>query len=688
MHDEALSAFIQESRDLLERMEAALLAIEAAPRDQELLNAIFRAAHTIKGSAGIFSFQHIVDVTHHAESVLEAARRDQLRIDGPLASLLLAVGDHIRLLIDEIDAGRDSSAAMHAEGQALATRLQAVMQGLHGTPAEAIEGDDTPATADPASAEPHWRSELGDRLDQWRLAMRFGPDTLRDGFDPLSFVRYLETLATQFDVRVLTDGIPPLSVLEPDHCHLGFEVAMQTAHARAAIDETFEFVREDSQIHILPPQPQPQPQMAVQPAASMPASAAMVSPLAGQARAASPREGQSGEQHTLRVDARKLDQLINLVGEMIVAGAGTSLLARQHKIKDLMQATSALGRLMEEVRDSALNLRMVPIGGTFNRFQRLVRDLSQELGKDIALDISGADTELDKTVIEKLSDPLTHLVRNAMDHGIEPEAERVARGKPAQGTVRLHAHHEAGHVVVEVSDDGRGLSRARILAKAIERGLVAPEAQLSEHEVQQLIFQPGFSTADQVSNISGRGVGMDVVKRSITSLRGAIEIASTEGQGATIRIRLPLTLAIIDGFLMGVGKACYVVPLSAVVECIELGRQHPSDRDWIDLRGEVLPVIRLRQLYDIEGEPGRRQNIVVVQGGGKRVGLVVDQLMGELQTVIKPLGKVFQRVQGVSGFTILGNGSVALLMDIPGLLSQAGATHHERLASPAPALSG
>jgi two-component system, chemotaxis family, sensor kinase CheA len=284
-------------------------------------------------------------------------------------------------------------------------------------------------------------------------------------------------------------------------------------------------------------------------------------------------------------------------------------------------------------------------------------------------------------VVERLADPLMHLVRNAMDHGIESAESRQQAGKPVQGTVSLHAHHEAGSVVVEVSDDGGGLRKDRILRKAVERGLVAPDAVLGEQDIYQLIFQPGFSTADQVSNLSGRGVGMDVVKRNITALRGNIDVRSQEGQGTTISIRLPLTLAIIDGFLMGVGKSSYVVPLNVVVECIEMSRQQTTDKDWLDLRGEVLPLVRLRELYDIEGDPGRRQNVVVVKGGDTRVGLVVDQLMGELQTVIKPLGKVFQNVRGVGGFTILGSGQVSLLLDVPNLIAQVARNNDSALHS-------
>ena len=550
--------------------------------------------------------------------------------------------------------------------------------------------------------------------DHWHISLRFGPDTLRDGFDPLSFVRYLETFGEIVALETLCSSVPPLSRLEPDDCHLGFEIAFKTEADKARIEDAFDFVRDSSRIRIVPPRGKLQEYLAlideldeadvklgeilvrcgsltaaeleqaldlqtlqlaagqaVEPIGSLLVEQGHVpGPVVEAALARQGRARESTETGMLRVDAAKLDHLIDLVGELIIAGAGAALVARRHRVKDLMQATAAVSRLMEEVRDSALNLRMVQIGGTFNRFQRVVRDVSRELGKDIELKISGGETELDKTVVERLADPLTHLVRNAMDHGIENGDERAATGKPTRGTVALHAYHEAGWVVVEVSDDGRGLNRERILRKGVQNGLVAADATLSDQEIYQLIFAPGFSTAEQVSNLSGRGVGMDVVKRSIADLRGSIEIRTEEGQGTTIRVRLPLTLAIIDGFLMGVGHAAYVVPLGMVVECLELSRQQTEGRDWLDLRGEVLPLVRLRELYEVEGEPGRRQNVVVVNGGGMRVGLVVDHLMGELQTVIKPLGKVFQRVQGIGGFTILGTGAVALLLDVPNLVKQ------------------
>jgi two-component system chemotaxis sensor kinase CheA len=409
------------------------------------------------------------------------------------------------------------------------------------------------------------------------------------------------------------------------------------------------------------------------------------------------KEHKAAESNLIRVDARRLDQLINLVGELIITGAGANLFAGRLGDGDLLEITATMGRLVEEVRDSALNLRMVQIGATFNRFQRVVHDMSKDLGKDISLVISGEDTELDKTVVEKIGDPLTHLVRNAMDHGIESADARMAAGKPAHGTLRLNAYHDAGTIVIEVGDDGAGLNKERIRAKAVERGLVDANANLSDQEIFNLIFEPGFSTAEKVSNLSGRGVGMDVVRRNIQALRGTVELDSTMGEGTIVRIHLPLTLAIIDGFLVGVGEASYVLPLDMVVECIELRRrkhdaddEEESDGDeehidddtqyddlaageashYLNLRGEVLPFLRLREVLDVRGAPSERQSVVVVQYAGRKAGLVVDHLDGETQTVIKPLGKVFQKLKGVGGFTILGNGKVALIIDVPGLMQR------------------
>ena len=572
--------------------------------------------------------------------------------------------------------------------------------------------------------------------DHWHLSLRFGADVLRNGMDPLSFFHYLGTLGEIVQIVTRTDAIPDAAEMDPESCYLGFEVGFKSKADKATIEGAFEFVHEDSLIRILPPHSKITEYMALlgdlpqeldlrlgdmlvrcgtltqheldtalriqqsqgqQPGQTQPPIGEV---LVGQHMVQAPvvdaalatqkqrKDSKSAEANLIRVDANKLDALINLVGELIIAGAGANLVARRARNPALLKATATLSRLVEEVRDSALNLRVVQIGATFNRFQRVVRDVGKELGKDIALVIRGADTELDKTVVERISDPLTHLVRNAMDHGIEAAEVRLACGKPARGTLLLNAYHDAGSVAIEVSDDGGGLNRERILRKAIERGLVSEGANLSDKEIYNLIFEPGFSTADAVTNLSGRGVGMDVVRRDISALRGTVELDSVPGQGSTVRIRLPLTLAIIDGFLVGVGNATYVIPLDMVVECIELSAQDRANADkrYLNLRGDVLPYRRLREHFDVPGELVRRENVVVVRYGDQKAGLVVDRLMGEFQTVIKPLGEVFQLIQGIGGFTILGSGEVALILDVPGLMQQVmeGAKAHDGAVHPQP----
>jgi two-component system, chemotaxis family, sensor kinase CheA len=388
---------------------------------------------------------------------------------------------------------------------------------------------------------------------------------------------------------------------------------------------------------------------------------------------------------SIRVDADRLDQLIDLVGELVIASAGTQLTATRGKQVEVMESAATLTRLVEDIRGRALALRMVPIGETFQKFQRVVRDVGRELGKEIELVIKGGETELDKSVVEKIGDPLMHLVRNALDHGIKTPEYRLARGKPARGTLTLSAYHDSGSIVIDVSDDGAGLPREKILAKARERGLVPENVTPSDYDIDQLIFEPGFSTADQVSNISGRGVGMDVVKRNVEALRGTVRILTTPGKGTTVRVTLPLTLAIIDGFLITVNGDHYVIPLDMLIECIELTpprREAASARGYIDLRGKVLPCVWLRDVFGLEGRGAARENVVVVQFGGLRAGLVVDELHGEVQSVIKPLGAMFKSLSGIVGASILGTGNVALIVDVPALVNRcAGQSHELKVAS-------
>jgi two-component system chemotaxis sensor kinase CheA len=701
--DQALPTFVSESRELLQEMEQLLLAAAQGRSSPDDVNAIFRAAHTIKGSAGLFGLDDIVAFTHVVEGVLDKVRDGALPLDDALTSLMLACGDHIGLLVDGVAAGHTlADAALRELGEPLLQQLRGHLGEGEAQPVALRE-----------QAGSFARSSAGGREgDTWHISLRFGRDVLRNGLDPLPFIRYLGTLGRIKAIVTVPDALPEAGEMDPESCYLGFEIAFQSEKAtKAEIEAAFEFVLDDCQLRIVPPnsriseyidlirqgpeQPARLGEMLVrcgtitqrelddalqaqargepaQPIGEILLEQGKVEPAVLEAalhRQKQVKDNKALETQSVRVDAQKLDHLINQVGELIIAAATANLAARRLGNAELQECNATLSSLIEGVRDSALQLRMVKIGATFSRFQRVVHDVARELGKDIGLAISGEDTELDKTVVEKIGDPLTHLVRNAMDHGIESPELRASRGKPARGTVSLHAYHDSGSIVIEVSDDGGGLNRERILAKGIERGLVEAGKPMTDSEVFALIFEPGFSTAEQVTNLSGRGVGMDVVKRNIAALRGSVDIASQPEVGTTVIVRLPLTLAIINGFQVAVGRSVFVVPLEMVEECVQFSCE--EGHDYTNLRGEVLPFIRLRELFRLPGQPGPRENIVVVRHASQKFGIVVDSLLGEAQTVIKPLSKLFGQVEGISGSSILGSGEVALILDVPTLITEA-----------------
>ncbi|AEL07926.1 chemotaxis protein CheA [Xanthomonas campestris pv. raphani] len=657
--NQLMQTFLAESRDLLEDMERHLLQAERGESSPDAVNAIFRAAHTIKGSGGLFDLPQLVGFTHVVESVLDLVREESVALQSELIALLLVCCDHIHALVETAaDPSHADPAALAAEAEPLLAQLQTYLQG---SVCGATVSDATRSTPEKQSG-------------YWRVSLTLFADALRFGNSPLKLIRNLRGLGSVESISTDYSKLPAFEELDPEANYLGFQILLRSDADRAAIEDVFEFVREDCDLEIVAvPAPLDTTLSAAtatvtaEPVhAPAPAIAAVPTPRAAATTAdTAPR---SNEARSIRVDADKLDRMIDLVGELIIAVASTGTNAQRTGDAQLLESTSILAGLVEEVRESALQLRMVKIGGTFSRFQRVVHDVARELGKDIALVVAGEDTELDKSVVEKIGDPLTHLVRNAMDHGIEPADVRVANGKPARGTVGLNAFHDSGSIVIQITDDGGGLNRDKILAKALERGLVEPGRQLSDREVFAMIFEPGFSTAEKVTNLSGRGVGMDVVKRNITALRGCVDIDSTAGVGTTISVRLPLTLAIINGFQVGIGKSVFVVPLDVVEECVEFTPDYTSD--YIDLRGSVLPYVRLRDLFALGGKRQARESIVVIRQGAQRFGLVVDTLLGEWQTVIKPLSKVFAQVKGISGSSILGSGEVALILDVPSLIQQ------------------
>ena len=654
---EALPAFISEAQEQIEQVEQLLLQLEDDPSDAELLNALFRCAHTVKGSAGVFGLDAVVAFTHHVESLLDRLREGRQQLTPEMSTLLLQCNDQIRVLVDAAsDLAADLSAS---EGlrQHLVRELQRWTDSAPGHEGGAATAacDEAPAPL-PAGTRP------------WQVDVRFGADTFRNGMDPLAILNYLGGLGTLSDVQLDAQAVPALEQLEPESCHLGFAFTLHTEAAQAAIEDAFSLVREDCALCITPPAEVAQVTAPTAAPVATPAVPATAAPA--EARKPKAREG-AEDGRFIRVQADRLDAVINLLGELVVASAGASMLARETRQGTLIEANGHMERLIEEIRNGTLQLRMVPIGETFGRFRRVVRDVAADLHKDVVLEIQGGETELDKSMVERIADPLMHLVRNALDHGLETPEDRVAAGKPAQGQLTLSACHESGHVLIRIQDDGRGIARDRVLKKAWERGLLEPGVTPPDADILKLIFEPGFSTAEQVTNLSGRGVGMDVVRQNIEALRGSVQIASTPGEGTQIDIRLPLTLAIIDGFLIGVGDSRFIFPLESVVEVIQgdgLGRaMRPDGRCCMELRGQVLPVMSLSEVYGLDCAPVARPSVVVIQSAGRLYGVLVDVLMGHHQTVIKPLSRMFRSLRGISGSSILGNGEVALIFDVHAL---------------------
>jgi two-component system chemotaxis sensor kinase CheA len=726
--ESAKHTFAQEADELLVAMEDALLSLEENMQDEELLHQVFRAMHTIKGTAGVFGYDPIVTFTHAVESVMDDVRSGSREMDASLIAVLLDCRDHCAGLVEAVLAAADLAEIdpdLLKRGDSLVARLS---KNVGGTLQPAGSRGLDAATAEVEKLQ----GKNGDD-DYWIIALKFYRDALRNGMDPLSFLRYLRSLGEIKDIITLSHGLPTAEEFDAESCYLGFRIFFQSDADKKTIEGVFEFAEDDCDIHILPPHSKQGLYLAmldempddklgrlgemlvavgaltekeVQCALDMQSEEmerdenAIVSPL-GQIlvdrqvvqrpvveqalkKQEQAKDRAAKESSHIRVDALRLGHLINLVGELVINSAAMKVMVERHGLDDVQEVVDSVEHLVEEIRDNALQLRMVQIGDTFSRFRRVVRDVSKDLGKEIELNIAGGETELDKTVVEKINDPLTHLIRNAVDHGIEAPEVRRAAGKPAKGSVYLNAFHDSGHIVIQIKDDGAGLDPARIRAKAEANGLIKPDQSLSREETLRLIFEPGLSTKEQASSLSGRGVGMDVVRRNIEGLRGTVELESELGIGTAVTIVLPLTLAIIDGFLVGSRDEQYVIPLAQVVECVEINEENDVRRqghDYVNLRGEVLPYLRLSEFFQIHGvnqNNGGRESLVVVRFGHTKAGLVVDELYGELQTVIKPLGKVFEQLKGVAGATVLGTGGIALILDVSELTALM--THQGRMA--------
>ncbi|RVU30070.1 chemotaxis protein CheA [Neptunomonas marina] len=666
-----IPTFLEESFEGLEVMESGLLNLDA--NDSEQINAIFRAAHSIKGGAGTFGFGHITEFTHVVETLLDEVRGGDRAFTPSLQSLLLQSVDCIRMLLE---AARDG---VECESDQIGTVHQELVAELEG-------GAPAPATDTPQA---HPADTGAQQQKGWLIHFVPEPHLLMTGNEPILMMSALAELGDT-ELSVLEDKLPEFSELNPEELHLAWQVQLFSDCSEADVREVFEWVEDDCELTITPlmdtavesaPAEEPAPQVDTpveQPtAAETPAPTTQETPKTAAKPAARKASQEAG---SIRVGIDKIDGLINRVGELVItqsmlSQAGSELAEQDlPAVERLHEGLVQLERNTRDLQEEVMRIRMLPISFVFNRFPRMVHDVSAKLNKQVELKLSGEQTELDKTVMEKIGDPLVHLVRNSLDHGLEPPEERLAAGKDETGIVHLNAYHQGGYIVIEIKDDGRGLNTERIREKALENGLISPDQPLAESEIHELIFRAGFSTAAEVSDLSGRGVGMDVVRKNIESLGGHVSVQSETGKGSTFTVSLPLTLAILDGQLVQINDEVYIVPLVSVVESIQVADSElqgiAGEGRLFRFRDEYIPIIHLRRVFDVASSAATASTslMVVVEGGGMKVGLIVDDLQGQQQVVIKSLETNYKRVDGISGATILGDGDVALILDVAGLI--------------------
>lgn len=685
---ELRATFREEAYELLAELESALLELEKTPDDKEQIGRAFRAMHTIKGSGGACEFHDVVAFTHELETIFDKIRNGKAGATKEIIDLALSAQDQIKAMFDRY----------YRDGSVDETKSAGILASMQNLVPGGGQEEKTASVA-AKNVSPETR---GTRRVTYRIRFRPQSDILAHGTNPLRLMKELGELGP-CEVVAQTEDIPYIEDIDPQACYTYWDAILTTSRGMNAIQDVFIFVKDSSELNVsiiddegfieneiaykklgeillergdlttedlqkVLNSKKRVGEMLVENGAVQPAK--VESALVEQQRVREMREQRHGADaaSSIRVATGKLDSLVNLVGELVTVQARLSQTALSLGVPELQSIAEEVERLTASLRDNTMNIRMLPIGTTFSKFKRLVRDLSSELGKEIELTTDGAETELDKTVIERLSDPLVHIIRNCIDHGIEPPAMRVAAGKPKCGTIHLSAIHSGAHVLIRVADDGAGLDTSAIRAKAVEKGLIAPEAEPTDEELRELILAPGFSTAKTVTGVSGRGVGMDVVKKAIDALHGAIEIDTRKNEGTTITLKLPLTLAIIDGFLTRIGAEHFIFPLSLVEECVEISPEDAAKahgRCLARVRNQIVPYIRLRDHFGISGQSPSFEQIVIVSVDGKRVGLVVDTVVGEHQTVIKSLGRFYQHVDGISGATILGDGTLALILDVP-----------------------
>ncbi|MDH5570274.1 MAG: chemotaxis protein CheA [Gammaproteobacteria bacterium] len=647
--------FFEESFEGLDIMESGLMGLDLGDADNEEINTIFRAAHSIKGGSGTFGFKEIADFTHVLETLLDEMRDGRRQVTREAVDALLHSVDVLRMMMDSAKDDTDSDK----------DQIQKQLKELEG-----ILGSGSATTG--MSAPDQVASSGG--ATGWNIRFIPEPDMMVTGNDPLKIIRELAELG-EIEVQTHTEKLPNLAELNPEDCYLGWDIRLTGDIAEDVLKDIFLWVEDECELSMQPILAAVTGSPTTTEVNNQPA---MVEPVQEAVNKNAEAKKAAAGSSSIRVGIDKIDDLINMVGELVITQSMLSLLGEEfsiEKLEKLQDGLVQLERHTRELQESVMLIRMLPISFSFSRFPRLVRDLSANLGKKIELVMSGENTEIDKTLIEKIGDPLVHLVRNSIDHGIEKPEDRIKAGKPETGTIKLNAFHKGGNIVIEIVDDGKGIDPTAVLNKAIEKGLVPAGANLTNQQINDLIFQPGFSTAKEITDVSGRGVGMDVVRKNITSLGGAVEIQSTFGKGSVFTIRLPLTLAILDGQTVIVGDEIYIIPLVSIVESIqiksEIINKVAGKGETFKLRDEYIPIVRLSSVFGIPNAKAKKLEdglLVVVEADRKPCGLFVDDLLSQQQVVIKSLEQNYQRVDGVSGATILGDGSVALILDIPGLL--------------------
>ncbi|TGL36397.1 chemotaxis protein CheA [Leptospira koniambonensis] len=683
---EIKEAFIQESLELLSGAESHLLRMEKGEFDEEAIHSMFRSVHTVKGTAGMFGYESIEECSHELETLLDLARSGKTELDPAKIDFLLRAIDHLKRIVEDPIPGKE----LNTELQTEQLKIIKEAQGFTGKISEKKEIKNS--ASDPGLSKDKTEKQ-GTVNSDWQITFFPGENIFKDGMDPFSFLKYLRTIGEIQYLYVYKTKIPDWNSWDSENCYLGYEVRLKSASERKDLESVFSFVKDSSFLRITPPN---SPEEVFHKIASeipcekeeyfkalelqgllfqIPVTVHSSESIKEQS---SSKKAESEKTQTtqivpklIRIDSAKVDQLVNLVGELIISEASLGRLLIDKEDSDLNESAELLSRLVGEIRETAMALRMVPIGELFEKYRRTVRDISLELGKEVDLEILGGETELDRSVIEKINDPIVHILRNALDHGIEPSQERTNLGKPQRGKLKIQASHSTGSISIEISDDGKGINHERIRQKAIEKGLIDPAQVLNEQEIFNLIFQPGFSTAESVTSLSGRGVGMDVVLRNIESLRGSVNVQSEFGKGCVFSIRLPLTLAIIDGFLVRSCDSYFVVPMDWVRETMESGLQLLPEEisGSINLRGEVLPILHLGRFLGLPDPDEGRKNVLVLEHDGRNFGILVNDLLGEIQSVIKPLNEIFKGIQCISGTSVLGTGKIAFILDVPGLHS-------------------